>query len=91
MNISTPEDTLFKFPCKFPIKVMGDMDETLEDFVRNCITAQIQDKKSLVINTRQSSGGNYLSITATFIAHSKAELDALYEQLSAHDKIKMVL
>ena len=40
---------------------------------------------------RASSGGKYLSLTCTINATSKAQLDALYRELSAHPMVKVVL
>ena len=37
------------------------------------------------------SNGKYLSITATFTATSKEQLDALYRELSSHPMVKIVL
>jgi len=40
---------------------------------------------------RNSSGGNYLSLTCTVTATSKEMLDALYRDLTAHPAIRFVL
>jgi putative lipoic acid-binding regulatory protein len=40
---------------------------------------------------RASSGGKYVSLTCTIKATSKAQLDALYMELTAHPLVKVVL
>ena len=40
---------------------------------------------------RASSGGKYVSLTCTITATSKAQLDALYRELSGHPLVKVVL
>ena len=40
---------------------------------------------------RASSGGKYISLTCTINATSKAQLDALYRELSGHPLVKVVL
>lgn len=42
-------------------------------------------------STRQSSNGKWLSVTVTLQATSKAQLDAIYMELTAHDKVTMSL
>jgi putative lipoic acid-binding regulatory protein len=38
-----------------------------------------------------SSSGKYLSITATFTATSREQLDALYRELNGHELVVMTL
>jgi len=47
------------------------------------------DAKSMEM--RASSKGGYLSLTCTIRATSKAQLDALYRELTAHPMVKVVL
>ncbi len=92
MKDVTENDALFNFPCDFPLKVMG---ETRQDFAalvvdivrRHCLEDVAEDS----ISSRLSSNGKYTSVSITIRAHSRAQLDALYSELSAHRQIKMVL
>jgi uncharacterized protein len=43
------------------------------------------------IEFRPSKTGKYIGITATIQAQSKAQLDALYQELSTHPMVKVVL
>lgn len=83
--------THFEFPCTFPIKVMGEHDAGLEDFVRDALEKHLKAPDSAEIKVRASSNGNFISITATFTAHSLDELNALYEVITANPKVKMAL
>ena len=40
---------------------------------------------------RPSSGGNYLGLTVIVRATSRAQLDALYQALTSHPMVKVVL
>ena len=40
---------------------------------------------------RPSSAGNYLGITMTVTATSREQLDALYQELTSHPMVKVVL
>jgi uncharacterized protein len=85
------EESLIVYPCAFPIKVMG---AKVDGFV-HAITAVAHefdptfDAKTLEL--RESKGGNYLGITVTVTATSRAQLDELYRTLSTHPMVKMVL
>ena len=47
-------------------------------------------QKTAVI-TRSSRGGKWVSVTVTIQATSRAQLDAIYQALSDHDKVVMAL
>ena len=85
------EDTLLEFPCQFSIKAMGlaapDFDATVVQIVRR----HAPDLGEGSVRVRPSSGGKYLSVTVTFEATSKAQLDAIYQDLTDHDRILMSL
>ncbi len=84
-------ETLFEFPCSFPIKTMAAKEVDLEKIVRTALAEVGVTLETVTLSTRESSGGKYLSVTATFIAQSKSQLDQLYQILSTHPEVKMVL
>ncbi len=84
-------ETLFEFPCLFPIKVMGMPEMDLESIVKVALTAVGVDSADVKLDSRLSRGGRYTSVTATFEAKSKAQLDSLYHSLTTHPAVKIVL
>lgn len=84
-------ETIFEFPCQFPIKIMGNKAVDLTKIVLAALSSVGVDAKHAEIETRESSGGTYLSVTALFKAESKEQLDTLYQLLSSNPDIKMVL
>lgn len=79
-----------KYPCSFPLKVMGLNTEIFEQVVRMIIAKHVTAEP--VEYARQlSSNGKYLSITATFTATSREQLDALYRELNSHELVVMTL
>ena len=86
-----PSTSLLKFPCEFPIKVMGlashGFDELVMDIVRRHVTC-LQD---WAVRAKPSRAGKYVSLTVTLRAESQDQLDRLYIELSAHERILMVL
>jgi uncharacterized protein len=83
--------TAFKFPCTFPIKAIGQHSHDFERSVLTIIQRHVPEIDLATVTSRPSSNGNYLAVTATFTARSRAQLDALYIELSGHEQVLMVL
>jgi len=49
------------------------------------------DLDDTIVEVRQSRGGKYLSLTITVRAQSRAQLDAIYRELTSHPQVKVVL
>ena len=85
------QETLLVFPTDFPIKIMGerrdDFVQTMVDLVRR----HAPDFRPETVEMRASSSGIYLSVTCVVRATSKAQLDALYREITAHPWVKMAL
>ncbi|MBT2969002.1 MAG: DUF493 domain-containing protein [Candidatus Thiodiazotropha sp. (ex Ctena orbiculata)] len=85
------EETLLKFPCNFPIKVMGKAEPGFEAMVVELVSRHTDELHETAVNSRLSKGGKWVSVTITLRAQSKAQLDAIYLDLSAHEKVVMAL
>lgn len=85
------EETLLKFPCEFPIKVMGKATAEFEIFVLSTVRKHVPELSENAIEIRPSKQGNYLSITVTVYAQNKAQLDAIYQELTASKLVLMAL
>ena len=85
------QDSLIEFPCDFPIKIMGETRDDFTATVVDIIHQHLPDFKSDNIEMRASSGGKYISITATVYVTNKPQLDAIYMSLTAHEYVKVVL
>lgn len=84
-------DTIWNFPCAFPLKVFGRNSDELEALVVEIVRRHAPDLEDSAVSRRTSGGDAYRSITATFTAHSREQLDALYLELSQHEQILMLL
>lgn len=89
--MSDEEETLFEFPCEFPIKVVGRASEEFDSLVVSIVRQHVPDLGEGAVSTRPSSGGKYLAVTITFTATSREQLDALYEDLTGTDEVLWVL
>ena len=91
------EDTLLRFPTDFPIKIMGERrlsPDGGDDFAQamvELVRRHAPDFRSETVEMRASRNGNYLSVTCVVRATSKAQLDALYREITAHPWVKMAL
>jgi putative lipoic acid-binding regulatory protein len=86
-----PEQSLIEYPSAFPIKVMGAQVEGFEAAI--VAVAQRFDPHfdAATVERRPSRAGNYLGLTLTITATSRAQLDELYRTLSTHPMVKVVL
>ena len=89
--MSEERDSLFDFPCAFPLKIMGLADAALAQAVLEIVLRHAPDFAASTMAMRASSGGKYVSLTCTINAHSRAQLDTLYRELSSHPLVKIVL
>ena len=87
----SPRETLLEFPCAFPLKIMGRREDTLAQAVLEVVLRHDPGFDGASIEMRPSKAGNYLALTVTVTAISKAQLDALYMDLTGHPLVLMVL
>jgi putative lipoic acid-binding regulatory protein len=80
-----------EFPCAFPIKVMGRTQPGFAQEVVDVVQRHAPDFDPSTLEMRASKAGNYLSVTATVNAVSRAQLDDLYRELVRHPMVTMVL
>lgn len=84
-------DTLFQFPCDFPLKVMGRRGDDFRSLVLGVVQKHAGPIDPANIEERPSKDGNYLSLTCTFRAQSREQLDALYRELTSCERVLIVL
>ena len=88
-------DTVFSFPCDFPIKAFGRLDDDREQAFESTVLRLVQSHAPEVgpddISTRESRGGRYAAVTVHINAQSQAQLDAIYADLTASDRVLMSL
>ncbi|MDX1573726.1 MAG: DUF493 domain-containing protein [Methylophaga sp.] len=91
--MTTPEqpETLLEFPCEYPIKAMGLSSADFESIVIEIVRRHVNHVAEKAVSSRQSSGGKFTSVTVTIQATSKAQLDAIYQDLTDDSRIKYAL
>ncbi len=84
-------DSLLEFPTDFPLKIMGERHDDFAQEIVKVVLRHAPDFDPASLGMRPSSGARYMSLTATIRATSRAQLDALYRELSSHPMVKVVL
>ena len=91
MDPGDERGSLLTFPCVFPMKVMGRREDGFAQAVADAVLRHAPDFHPDTMEMRTSRNGRYLSLTVTINARSRAQLDALYTELSGHPMVIMVL
>ena len=90
-GIDPRKDSLIEFPSIFPIKVMGAMVDGFAEALCQVALQFDPGFDATTMELRPSKGGNYLGVTLTVQATSRAQLDDLYRALTSHPMVKVVL
>lgn len=89
--MNSDEETLLEFPCDFPIKAMGRAEPGFDSLVVELVRKHAPDLQEGAVSSRTSKGGKWVSVTVTLRAESKSQVDAIYLDLTAHEKVVMAL
>ncbi len=77
------------FPCEYPVKVIGRDENDFTGFVMGVISRHVPQLTSDDFRTRYSSGEKYISVSVTFIAESRQQVDALYAELGKDSRVRI--
>jgi len=88
---SLEREVIIDFPCVFPIKIMGPSDEDFIDEIKALVDEHVPGLTEAAWKLRPSAKGNFVGMTVTFEATSRAQLDDLYRAITAHPKVKMCI
>lgn len=87
----TLEHSLIEYPCDFPIKVFGQSQPGFPQAVMEVIARHDPAFNAGSITLRNSKTARYVSLTCTVRATSRAQLDAIYQELCDHPLVVMAL
>lgn len=85
------EQSLLTFPCDFPLKVFGLATESFAPTVLTIIQKYVPTVTAEDLHSRDSGNGKYVSLSITLHVESKAQLDGLYQALTASPLVLMTL
>jgi len=85
------DESLLKFPCPFPVKMMGRDTPEFRETARSLVEKHTGPVSDTAINDALSRKGNFVSITITVNALSQEQLDDIYRDVSSHEDVLMAL
>ncbi len=80
-----------KFPCLYPIKIIGIADPAFQSTVIEAVERHTGFIDSELIRNKPSKLSNYLSITVTIAATGEDQLRSIFTDLKAIESVKLVL
>ncbi len=89
--MTTEDAPGFEFPCDYQIKAMGHDDGHFHKVVIEIVARHCETIRHESLNHRRSRGGKYVSVSLVIEATSREQLDAIYDDLTEHEKVLMRL
>ncbi|MEJ2552804.1 MAG: DUF493 domain-containing protein [Gammaproteobacteria bacterium] len=91
LPIPGSDESPLQFPCAFPIKAMGPATASFDALVVSIVRRHTPDIAEGAVTVRPSAAGKYLAVTVTIQARSRAQLDAIYQDLVACEQVLVAL
>lgn len=79
------------FPAPFPVKVMGRDSPEFHATVAAIFARHAAALDTLPVTRQASRAGRFIALTVTITAQSRAQLDALYAELSGCEQVLVTL
>lgn len=79
------------FPCRYPVKVMGEAVEDFEQQVIEIFRRHAPDVNREHVAARPSAKGNYIALTITMEATGLDQLEQLFADLKTLPAVRLVL
>mgnify|MGYP000175272806 CR=1 FL=1 len=83
--------TALKFPCRFPIKVFGNAEEDFLGHAHKLVKKHVPELALEHCHITKSSKGRFVSVTIDIMADSREQLDAIYAELKADERVMAML
>ncbi|MFT5506271.1 MAG: putative lipoic acid-binding regulatory protein [Gammaproteobacteria bacterium] len=97
MNANSPSESAFDFldfldfPEAYPLKVIGKPTAQFETEIVELVRARCPQAEHIEVASKQSRGGKYISLTVTFTAYSRQQLEDIYRDLYESGLVVMTL
>jgi len=86
-----PDPAGMEFPTFFRLRIVGLNDDDFPAFVLDRLLPYIPELQTENLEVRPSNGGKYLAIHVAFVALSREQMDSIYGDLSAHERVLWVM
>jgi len=91
MNVTTDNPPRIEFPCRYPVKVMGDATAEFRGQVLEIFQRHAPGVSEEHVTARPSTKGNYLALTVVIDATGLKQLENLFADLKTLAAVKLVL
>lgn len=94
MTEQTPgglREELWQFPHDMTLKVFGDAGNGLEDIVCAILARHLGDFAPRNLIARPSSGGRFVAVSVDITVHDRAQVEGIYQDLSAEPRVRMAI
>ena len=85
------EFSALHFPCHFPIKVFGCSEDYFLQHAYDLVSRHAPELTLDQCSVRKSSKGRYMSVTLNITAVSRPQLDSIYADLKADNRVLSML
>ncbi len=89
--MGTGEKPKLKFPVEVPMRIIGINEEGYEQMVLDILRRHVPNLDEREISHHLSSGGKYCSVSVSFLAKTRKQVDDLYIELNNNKKVKWIL
>lgn len=86
-----PDPAGMEFPTFFRLRIVGLNDDDFAGFIFDRLLPFIPELQVEHLEARPSNGGKYLAVHVTFTAFSREQMDSIYGDLSAHERVLWVM
>ncbi|MBX2825860.1 MAG: DUF493 domain-containing protein [Gammaproteobacteria bacterium] len=87
----TGKESLIEFPADIAVKAMGHAADDFEQLVHDLVAPHLSEGQSVTLSTLDSSKGKYSSVSVRFVAQNQQQLEAIYQDLHASERILFTL
>ncbi len=91
MTDETKEPQGMTYPCRLRVKAMGLDEDNFDALVVEIIRRHCPDIGEAAVSLKPSKNGKYVSVNVDIEARSREHLDAIYDDLTAHERVLMRL
>lgn len=79
------------YPQRVPLKVVGDNGDALREALNTALARHLAEGTTIEFEVRESSAGNYVAVTAIFVAETREQLINVYTELRRCEAIRFML
>ena len=90
-TLSGQDAPKIEFPCSYPIKVLGRNEADFESLELATMSPHTGTIAAGDVTTRPSGKGTFIAVSVLITATGDAQLQAIFDDLKATGRVKMVI